>query len=515
MFASAAETSAASENWQPNFQGDGHCLVHGRNGWVEYDYALPPCGLASATPGRSPWELTVSARMNSAEPRPLKLFVNGRLATDTFAGATTGSWNDPAKLQWSSSGPLKMADFDFGSGGSEDGGRLRLRLEPADDDDAKEGGGGGYFPHLSALRIQFTRICTDDEQVELEGREGREGREHKPEQQVQDEVESALYSLLTDDVMGTIIPCLIGGPHGVYGASDEAASDEAASDEAANDGRACPRGHALGSFLTPNCSFSCDGDGCTQRRLPPGTVMYGCRACNYDLCWDCFIVAGDSGSGSVAAAPDASLSPLAQLEQLDRQIASRRIQLERIRAAEACASQHHRVRMAALQQKARALHLHQLRAEKADRARAWRHAERAVGLAGTLKALEEKRLETDRVVTVAAAQQKESEAELEVEAEAEKQAGKQLEEEELQQKAQEPSPVHPAPPANPAPLTPLNPPTHCTPVRRPAPTAQGPSCRWAAELAQLGDMGFYDKDALAVMLDQTNGNVQRVVELQF
>jgi hypothetical protein len=250
--------------------------------------------------------------------------------------------------------------------------------------------------------------------------------------------------------------------------------------------------------------------------------MHGCRACNYDLCGDCFIVAADSGSGPGSgsfAAPNASLSPLDQLDQLDRQISSRRIQLERIHATEACALQHHRVRMAALQQKAHALHLHQLRAEKADRARAGRHAERAAGLAGALKALEEKRAETERAVAaaVAAAQQKEPELEVE----AEKQAGKQLEEEEeLQQKAQEPSPVHPAPPAPPAPLTPPTP--HCppapvppAPVRGPAPTAQDPSCRWAAELAQLGDMGFYDKDALAAMLDQTNGNVQRVVELQF
>ena len=52
----------------------------------------------------------------------------------------------------------------------------------------------------------------------------------------------------------------------------------------------CPKGCGLTEFQTPHPRYSCDG--CwkrtgVKRQLPTGTTMYGCRACNYDLCEDC------------------------------------------------------------------------------------------------------------------------------------------------------------------------------------------------------------------------------------
>jgi len=53
----------------------------------------------------------------------------------------------------------------------------------------------------------------------------------------------------------------------------------------------CPGGHALHRHGTPIMGFSCDC--CKQQDLPVGTVMWGCRACNYDKCQVCYQMSED------------------------------------------------------------------------------------------------------------------------------------------------------------------------------------------------------------------------------
>jgi len=46
----------------------------------------------------------------------------------------------------------------------------------------------------------------------------------------------------------------------------------------------CPKGHNMHSFVTNKANFNCD---MCQKRFPMGTVLYGCRACNFDACAEC------------------------------------------------------------------------------------------------------------------------------------------------------------------------------------------------------------------------------------
>eukprot|EP01084_Bolivina_argentea_P161161 280580_1 len=55
--------------------------------------------------------------------------------------------------------------------------------------------------------------------------------------------------------------------------------------------RNCPGKHGLKRFRTPTRGFGCDG--CQERPYPKDAVLFGCRACNYDLCYLCFNRSGD------------------------------------------------------------------------------------------------------------------------------------------------------------------------------------------------------------------------------
>jgi len=46
----------------------------------------------------------------------------------------------------------------------------------------------------------------------------------------------------------------------------------------------CPGNHALKDFVTNVSGFTCDN--CSMK-LPEGSVMYGCRSCDFDLCANC------------------------------------------------------------------------------------------------------------------------------------------------------------------------------------------------------------------------------------
>ena len=46
----------------------------------------------------------------------------------------------------------------------------------------------------------------------------------------------------------------------------------------------CPGQHGLTRFSTPRSSFRCD---VCKKGFPTGTMLYGCRRCNYDVCQSC------------------------------------------------------------------------------------------------------------------------------------------------------------------------------------------------------------------------------------
>jgi len=46
----------------------------------------------------------------------------------------------------------------------------------------------------------------------------------------------------------------------------------------------CPTGHMMHTFLTHKANFNCD---ICQKRFPSGTLLFGCRSCNFDACGDC------------------------------------------------------------------------------------------------------------------------------------------------------------------------------------------------------------------------------------
>ena len=56
---------------------------------------------------------------------------------------------------------------------------------------------------------------------------------------------------------------------------------------------ACPKGHCLEKFDTPNDGYVCsvctkDAEDKSPFHKPTGTTMYSCRACNYGVCETCF-----------------------------------------------------------------------------------------------------------------------------------------------------------------------------------------------------------------------------------
>lgn len=55
----------------------------------------------------------------------------------------------------------------------------------------------------------------------------------------------------------------------------------------------CPQGHGLQHFVAHRSGFACDLCGVRGRT---GTPMWGCRACNYDICGECWRKASNSSS---------------------------------------------------------------------------------------------------------------------------------------------------------------------------------------------------------------------------
>lgn len=51
-----------------------------------------------------------------------------------------------------------------------------------------------------------------------------------------------------------------------------------------SDSKKCKNGHDCVAFETPRPGFGCDD---CEKSFPAGTMLYGCRECNYDLCEDC------------------------------------------------------------------------------------------------------------------------------------------------------------------------------------------------------------------------------------
>merc|ERR1712087_362451 len=51
-------------------------------------------------------------------------------------------------------------------------------------------------------------------------------------------------------------------------------------------GKDCKGKHGLKECVADSLRFECDG--CSKSNFPLGTVLFGCRTCNYDLCKSCY-----------------------------------------------------------------------------------------------------------------------------------------------------------------------------------------------------------------------------------
>lgn len=77
---------------------------------------------------------------------------------------------------------------------------------------------------------------------------------------------------------------------GVCGGSASSSSTAPASSSSSSTtppvvGQKCPNGHSLKAFSAPSGRFTCDR---CQQMAREGAVLYGCRACDFDECRDCF-----------------------------------------------------------------------------------------------------------------------------------------------------------------------------------------------------------------------------------
>ena len=66
-----------------------------------------------------------------------------------------------------------------------------------------------------------------------------------------------------------------------------------------NSGVLCPQGHTAHKFKTFHGGFNCD---ICKKRMSEDTVMYGCRACDWDTCDDCKPSGGSSSSTPIVVA---------------------------------------------------------------------------------------------------------------------------------------------------------------------------------------------------------------------
>ena len=63
------------------------------------------------------------------------------------------------------------------------------------------------------------------------------------------------------------------------------------------------RGLCLKPFKTPDARFNCDraeACGTPDRMLPRGTLMFGCRSCDFDWCEQCFAAEFGAEKASIA-----------------------------------------------------------------------------------------------------------------------------------------------------------------------------------------------------------------------
>ena len=75
----------------------------------------------------------------------------------------------------------------------------------------------------------------------------------------------------------------------------------------------CPAGHTPSQFSTPIGGYGCD---VCEESVPKGTNMFGCDACQWDMCNDCAQkVKAEVGSDAVEEA--APHLPLAEEEPVD------------------------------------------------------------------------------------------------------------------------------------------------------------------------------------------------------
>ena len=114
------------------------------------------------------------------------------------------------------------------------------------------------------------------------------------------------------------------------GGKVSAGSDPTA--RSASTGMKCKRDHPLVSYTTPANGYGCDR---CESKFPKGTLLHGCRGCNYDLCGAC----AAASDGSAAAARTASPRGSGAAATRERAAAARRI-AERKLEADARAAEH-------------------------------------------------------------------------------------------------------------------------------------------------------------------------------
>lgn len=105
---------AADPRW------NGHSIVEGTEGWVEYQIE-----------NDAPSNVMIAVQYNAKDKRPLQLSLNGELVENSFACGTTGTWTDENMLCWEEVGP-----FDLPLGTT----LMRLATK-------------GLFPHLKQFRV--------------------------------------------------------------------------------------------------------------------------------------------------------------------------------------------------------------------------------------------------------------------------------------------------------------------------------------------------------------------------
>jgi hypothetical protein len=116
------DPTRASDNYtSASSKFNGHSIVNGQHGWVEFEVN-----------NTTPCTAIVALQYNSKSSRPLNLSVNASLLETNFASGITGSWSKREKLMWEESSPVVIPS-----------GCTTLRLESE-----------GFFPHLMKMLVK-------------------------------------------------------------------------------------------------------------------------------------------------------------------------------------------------------------------------------------------------------------------------------------------------------------------------------------------------------------------------